>query len=389
MITDALTRMAAKPERVVAGFMCGTSLDGIDIALTRIRGSGSQSEVQLLGYASEPYQPELRARFLNLQMPSLYNSAEQAELSFGVAELYAEALIRLADRLGVKLSEIDLVGHHGVIMYHGRGFHVDLCEASVIAERTGLTVITDFRLRDCAAGGQGAPLSPYVDWILFKSPTLTRAIQNIGGIANVCAVPAGGGIDSLIGFDTGPGNMVMDGVVSVISDGQLAYDAAGKLASSGRVNGAMLDDLMSHPYIQRGLPKCAGREEFGVFFAKELVAQGRATGMKDNDIVATATAFTAEAIAEGYRRFIYPKHRLDEVVVGGGGVHNEFLMGMLREMLAPVPVRTHEDFGIASDAREALSWAVLANETLVGNPANVPQVTGAKRRVVLGKIIPA
>ncbi len=389
MITDRLVEIAEKQERTVAGYMSGTSLDGIDVAIARIRGSGKESDVRLLGHLSEPFDPALRERFLKLQMPLTFNSEEVAELSFTVAEHYSEALGRLAETLGIELSQIDLIGHHGVIMYHGRGFHVDLCEASVIAERTGITVMTDFRLRDCAAGGSGAPLSPYVDWILFHDPKITRAVQNIGGIANVCAVPANGGIESLIGFDTGPGNMIIDGVVSIITKGAKAYDAGGEIAASGEVNDPLLDDLMSHPYIQRGLPKCAGREEFGVFFAQQIVDTGRQRGMRDADIVTTVTTFTAMTIAEGYRRFILPERGIDEVVVGGGGTHNDFLMKKLAAELAPIPVKTHEDFGISNDAREALSWAVLANEMLVGNPANIPQVTGAKRRVVLGKIIPA
>jgi anhydro-N-acetylmuramic acid kinase len=293
------------------------------------------------------------------------------------------------DSQGLRLDDVDLIGHHGVILFHGNGFHVDICEGSVIAERTGIDVITDFRVRDCAAGGQGAPLSPYVDWILFNAPDRCRAVQNIGGIANVCAIPRNATVDDLIGFDTGPGNMIIDGLVGLISAGELAYDRDGAIAASGTVDAELLEELMGHPFIGRGLPKCAGREEFGVFFASDLLERTRAEGRADADVVATATAFTAHAIAGAYKRFVAPKMQLDEVIITGGGAYNPVIMRHLGELLAPTPVVTHDAYGIPAAAREAVSWAVLANETLMGNPANVCQVTGAKRRVVLGKIIPA
>ena len=388
VLSEQLAAIAAKPERIVAGYMGGTSLDGIDVAVTRIRGSGVGSGVQLLGFLSVPYEPELRRRLFNLQMPETFSGGEMAELSFLVAELYAQALLDLMGQLDLPVSALDLIGHHGVIVFHGGGLHVDICEASVIAERTGCTVITDFRVRDCAAGGQGAPLSPYVDWILFRDPEKNRAVQNIGGIGNVCAVPAGGEVDDLIGLDTGPGNMIIDGLVRLITGGEQTYDRDGAMAASGRIRDDVLSELMAHPFIAKELPRSAGREQFGIFFSRGLLDRSRSRRIPDEDVVATATRFTAQAIADAYQRFITPYMQIDEVIIGGGGVHNPTLMSWIARLLAPVPVRTHDDYGIPSDAREAISWAVLANETLLGRPANVRQVTGARRRAVLGKIIP-
>src|SRR5579884_2790685 len=322
MIGESLVRLAQKPQRTIAGFMSGTSMDGVDVVIARIRGCGPDTAIDLLGYDSVPYEPALRERLLSLQLPGTFNAFDVADLSFRVGDLHSDVLENLATRTGIPLSDIDLIGYSGLGLYHANRMNVDLGEVNVLADRTGATVICDLRMADCAAGGLGAPLSPYVDWILFADPEKSRAVQNIGGIANVCAIPAGATVDDLIGFDTGPGNMVIDGLISLLSDGRETFDRDGRVAASGQVNESLLAELMAHPYIR------------------------------------------------------------------AGGVHNPTLMGMVRDLLAPIPVRTHEDFAIPSDAREALSWAILANETLHGRPANVPQITGARRRVILGKITP-
>lgn len=388
MIADVLNQISSKDERLVAGFMCGTSTDGIDIALARIRGGGGESRVELLGVSSVPFEPDFRQRLLNLLVPNSLTAAEVTALSYDTAAMYAEALANLVHELGFELSDVDLVGHHGVVLYHANGMYAEICEPTVIAERTGITVISDFRARDCAAGGQGAPLSPYADWVLFNHPSKSRAVQNIGGIGNVCAMPPNATVGELIGFDTGPGNRIIDQLVWIITDGDQTFDRDGTIARSGRVNEALLQKLMDHPYIARDLPKCAGRGEFGSESTAQLLQDSRSAGIRDTDTVATATAFTAYAIADSYRRFIFPRYAIDEVIVGGGGPKNPALMAHLRELLSPIPIRTHEDFGIPGDGREALSWAILANETLLGHPANVPQVTGARHRAILGKIIP-
>jgi anhydro-N-acetylmuramic acid kinase len=279
VIADVLARIAGKDERLVAGYMSGTSTDGIDVALTRIRGSGPDTRVELLGYSSVPFEAELRRRLLGLLMPAAVTAGEVTRLSYELAERYAQSLADLTRDLGFALSDIDLIGHHGVVFYHAEGMYADIGEASVIAERTGITVVTDFRVRDCAAGGQGAPLSPYVDWILFNHPDKSRAVQNIGGIANVCAMPANATVDDLIGFDTGPGNRIVDTLMALITGGQQTFDRDGAMAASGQVNEALLDELMDHPYIARELPKSAGRGEFGPTFTEDLLRRARTSGM--------------------------------------------------------------------------------------------------------------
>jgi anhydro-N-acetylmuramic acid kinase len=388
MIADMLGHIGSKDERLVAGFMCGTSTDGIDVALARLKGGGSETRVELLGHSSVPFEPEFRQRLLNLLAPGTPTASEITHLSYETAGIYTQALTHLVQELGLSLSEVDLIGHHGVVIHHADGMYAEICEPAVIAEQTGITVIGDFRARDCAAGGQGAPLSPYVDWILFNDPVMSRAVQNIGGIGNVCAMPPRATVDDLIGFDTGPGNRIIDQLVWMITEGERSFDPDGTIAQSGRVREPLLQALMDHPFIARGLPKCAGRGEFSRSFTADLLRDARAAGIPDEDTVATATAFSTYAIADSYRRFITPRYVLDEVIVGGGGLKNPTLMASLRDLLAPIPIRTHEDFGIPGDAREALSWAILANETLLGHPANVPQVTGARRRAVLGKVTP-
>jgi anhydro-N-acetylmuramic acid kinase len=388
MIADLLGHIGSKDERLVAGFMCGTSTDGIDVALTRLKGGGAGTQVEFVGHSSVPFDPEFRQRLLNLLAPGTPTASEITHLSYETADIYTQALVNLVRELDINLSEVDLIGHHGVVLHHADGMYAEICEPSVIAEQTGITVISDFRARDCAAGGQGAPLSPYVDWILFNDPVMSRAVQNIGGIGNVCAMPPSATVDDLIGFDTGPGNRIIDQLVWIITEGKQAFDADGKIAQSGRVREPLLQALMEHPFIARGLPKCAGRGEFSRSFTADLLRDARTAGIADEDTVATATAFSTYAISDSYRRFITPHYALDEVIVGGGGLKNPTLMASLRDLLAPIPIHTHEDFGIPGDAREALSWAILANEALLSHPANVPQVTGARRPVVLGKITP-
>lgn len=388
VLGQRLRALAEKEVRLVVGVMSGTSTDGVDVALVRIRGSGEQTRAEMVGFVSEPYDRALRERILRLYPPATFTAEEVANLSWDLGEVHADAVRALLDKLALAPSDVDLVGHHGVGLYHERRRHVDIAEASVIAERLGVTVVTDLRVRDCAAGGQGAPLSPYVDWILFRHDTSARALQNIGGIANVAVIPPAASLDDVISYDTGPGNMVIDGVVQIITRGEQSYDHDGRIAARGTVHEELLGELLAHPYLQREPPKCTGREEFGDHFIGALVERARRMRVADADLVATVTVFSARAMVDSYRRFIMPRGPIDEIIVGGGGVHNPVLMDHLRRLAAPIAVRTHTSYGIPDDAREALTWAVLANETIHGNAANLPGVTGARRRVVLGKIIP-
>jgi anhydro-N-acetylmuramic acid kinase len=277
---------------------------------------------------------------------------------------------------------IDLVACHGQTISHTphRRATLQIGEAAVIAARMGVPVISDFRAADMAVGGHGAPLVPYVDWCLLTHPTKTRAIQNVGGIGNVTYLPAGAAPEQVIGFDTGPGNMLIDRAAAEWTS--KAFDEDGRLAAQGRVEQRLLAWLMEHPFLKRKPPRSAGREEFGEAYWQEI--RTRAAGIGAADVTATLTHFTAETIADSYSRY-FPRMP-DDVIVGGGGARNPMLMKMLRERLAPIPALVHEDVGMNGDAKEALAFAILANETMLGHPSNLPSVTGASRPVLLGKI---
>jgi len=266
-------------------------------------------------------------------------------------------------------------------------------EPSVIAERTGITTVADFRVRDMAAGGQGAPLVTYVDWAMHTDDARPRILQNIGGIGNLTFLPPRARSDQVMAFDTGPGNMVMDAVVSSLSSGRLTYDRNGQWAAKGNISAKLLKELMAHRYLRRRPPKTTGREEFGEPFVRGLLASARRLRLPDADIVATVTAFTAASIAGAYERFIFPKLTAAgrsqlQVILGGGGAKNGALRRMLAGRIAPSTLLTQDELGNSNAAKEALAFAVLAHQTMQGKPANVPSATGARHPVILGKIIP-
>jgi len=388
---SSLTDYRAKTEHLVIALMSGTSADGVDAVLVRISGQSLDLRVELLQHEHLDYPEETRAAVLRACLPDC-PVTEITRLSVELGEQYAQAVIAVARSHGTPLQEIDLVASHGQTVCHlpnpgGGGATLQIGEPAVIAERTGVTVVADFRPADMAAGGQGAPLVPYADWVLFCDSTLTRAIQNIGGIGNVTYVPAGAAIDDVIAFDTGPGNMVIDGVVALLSGGSESYDRDGIHAARGQVNDELLAWLIQHPYLQRQPPKSTGREEFGEQFVVQAMAHARGLGVEDDDLVATVTAFTAETIADSYRRFL-PQPPIDEVVLGGGGSLNPTLCRMIAQRLPGAKLLTHEDFGIPAQAKEPLAFAILGHETVMGRPANVPRATGARHPVILGKIIP-
>jgi len=312
-----------------------------------------------------------------------------------IGEVFASALLGLCERSGIGIETIDVVGSHGQTVCHVpeggrfRGRRVrstlQIGEPSVIAERTGGTTGADCRMRDIAAGGQGAPLVAYADYVLFRDKGKNRAVQNIGGIANVTYLGAGGGIGDVVAFDTGPGNMVIDRAAELASGGRRRFDAGGKLAARGTVDEEMLGELMKHPYLGKRPPKTTGREAFGEAFTDGVWKRCKRKGMTGADIVATASAFTARSIAEAYRRHL--PGAVDEVIVCGGGSRNGTLVRRLEEELRPAKVIVMDSFGINADAKEAVSFAILARETILGRANNVPGATGAKRAVVLGKII--
>jgi anhydro-N-acetylmuramic acid kinase len=362
----------------VAGIMSGTSLDGIDVAIIDVSGN----HVETIAHATIPYNARTRARILAVS-DALCQTAEISRLNTELGELYAKAVIETCRRRKIPRESIELVGSHGQTIYHkGNGetpSTLQIGESAIIAERLGIPVVSDFRPRDIAAGGHGAPLVPLVDYMLFRSATKSRAILNIGGIANITILPRKAPPEQVIAFDTGPGNMVIDQLVAVLTNGKKTYDRDGEIAAESYFNRGLLDKLLKDPYYSARPPKTAGREQYG----REFVASLRNTGLPTSDLIATATVFTAATIAIAIRRFAPDTQ---EIIAGGGGVHNDQLMVQLQAFLPTCRIATTGEFGIDPDAREAIAFAVLAHRTWRRQPGNLPSATGARHAVVLGKV---
>ncbi len=373
------------------GLMSGTSADGVDAALVEIEGSGVDTRLRLIEFTTYPFSEDVRDRVFQLFLPSDCSVEDVCEMNFILGNVFAQAALDVIKRAGLGTSQVDLIGSHGQTICHLPDSPVpstlQIGEPAVIAQRTGIVTVGDFRVADVAAGGQGAPLVPYVDFLLLRDSEKSRAIQNIGGISNVTVLPAGGGVDDILAFDTGPGNMIIDEVMRIITDGQKSYDHNGEMAAKGAPNGDLLQKMLSHPFIHRPPPKTTGREEFGAHFVRELFDAAKQQRISSVDLLATVTAYTVECIYQNYKRFILPKYDISDILISGGGLCNLTLMNGLREKFNPIPVKSVEDFGLVSDAKEAIAFAVLANETIHGNTSNVPGATGADHPVILGKIV--
>ncbi len=403
-----------KNEFIVAGVMSGTSADGINVALVRITGTGSKVSsaafaktssvrgrgrlrrtVELLGHAEYPYPQKVRAAVLAAMNAEHARVADLARLNFLLGELYADAVLATQKRFRIRT---DLVGCHGQTLYHqgealaflGRKIAAtwQTGEAAVLAARVGVPVVSDFRPADMAAGGKGAPLVPFLDYMLFRDARVGRIVQNIGGIANLTAIPAGGAYSEVLAFDTGPGNMVMDALAAALFG--KPYDRLGKIAASGIILEAQLQNFLQEKFFRQAPPKTAGREEFGREFVRDFLRQcGHA---RKQDILATATALTVRSIRDAVRRYLLPsgggQHSYREMIVSGGGARNTTLVRMLRESLLPLGLhlRLSDEFGLPSEAKEAVAFAVLAHETWNRRPSSIPSATGAKRAAILGKI---
>jgi anhydro-N-acetylmuramic acid kinase len=390
---------------IVAGVMSGTSADGINVALVRIadsrpfvasssRGGAHRHHIlELIGHKEYRYPSKVRAAVLDAMNASRASVADLARFDSLLGQLYAEAVLATQQRFRTK---VDLVGCHGQTLYHQgvpQGFlgkqittTWQTGEASWIAARVGAPVVSDFRPADMAAGGRGAPLVPYLDYLWFRDERVGRIAQNIGGIANLTAIAAGAGPDRVLAFDTGPGNMVIDAVTQRLF--KRAFDDGGRIAATGAVIEPVSKRLLANPFFRAKPPKTAGREEFGRDFVREFIALcGRA---RKQDVVATATALTARSIADAVDRFVLRKTKdsFQELILSGGGAKNATLVAMLRENLAPrgIAVRFSDEFGLPSEAKEAIAFAVLAHETWHRRPSNIPSATGAKRPAILGKI---
>lgn len=386
-----------KPTGTVIGLMSGTSGDGVDAALVDISGvAAGEMVVQTRAYLTLPYDNAFRTRLFRLFDPGTATVDEICRCHFLLGEEFARAVSAVCAAAGISPAQVDLVGSHGQTIYHlppqspetnGVPSTLQIGSAAVIAERTGITTVSDFRTRDMAAGGEGAPLVPYVDFCLFADAASARAVQNIGGIGNVTALPPGCTPERVLAFDTGPGNMVIDALAQQLL--QQAADWDGAAAAAGIPDVQLLQELLTHPYYSLPPPKSTGRELFGRQYAAWLAQVGARRGLSTNDIIATATALTAWSIRDQYARFVVPHMGWpDVVIIGGGGAHNPTLMRFLQECLPHGKVQTHLDYGISGDAKEAIAFAILAWRTWWMQPGNLPSATGAAHPVVLGCITP-
>jgi anhydro-N-acetylmuramic acid kinase len=375
----------------VAGIMSGTSLDGIDVAIIDITGSGWNKKVGTVAFYSEPYPAAIRKALLAVSNTQTH-TADIARLNFLLPELYAEAVQRCCEEHRISLDSLELVGCHGQTIFHegspvkllGRSIAstLQIGDGSVLAERLKKPVVSDFRPRDMAAGGRGAPLVPFVDYLLFRDRRRGRVALNIGGIANLTAIPPAAAPEQIIAFDTGPGNMVMDALAAEHTRGRQQYDKDGRIAAQGTVDTALLRELMRDKYYSAPPPKTAGREQYGPAFLERL----KRRKLPLPDLIATATALTAATIAEGIERFALPRMNADELIISGGGARNPRLLAYLAGFLPEVEIQTSEQYGIDADAKEAIAFAILAFESWHHRPGNLPSATGARQAVTLGKI---
>ncbi|MGH9342806.1 MAG: anhydro-N-acetylmuramic acid kinase, partial [Terriglobia bacterium] len=387
-----------KTGRFAVGLISGTSTDGIDAALMKIQGRADHPRVRLEAFGAFPYPTDTRKALLDVASGKATRAAEISRLNFIVGELFAEAALAVCRRGHIRPERLSVIGSHGQTIFHqgpqvGRNSKhhpastLQIGEPAVIAERTRTPVVADFRAADLAAGGQGAPLVPMVDYLLLRNAKLGSIALNLGGIANITAIPPGARIEDVLGFDTGPANIVIDGLMLRITRGEGFYDVDGAWARRGEVIKPLLATLLRMEFFHRPPPKSAGREQFGDEFVHRHFLAGRRA--RPQDLLATATELTARSVAGAITRFVMPRGRFHRLIVSGGGTHNRFLMERLRELLPGLAFHTSTDFGLPVDAKEAIAFALLADRTLHGLPGNLPAVTGARRAVVLGKIVQA
>jgi anhydro-N-acetylmuramic acid kinase len=384
--------------RLAVGLMSGTSMDGVDAALVRLAGPADQPRVHLLKFFTLPYPPEVRQWIMRLAAGEQTTAEGVSQLNFMLGELFANAALRVCRAAHVSPQRVSVIGSHGQTIYHqGRPELIpghtaavgpntlQIAEPAVIAERTGAPVVADFRSADVAAGGQGAPLVPMVDYLLLRDRQKGSVALNIGGIANITVIPTKAKPLDIIGFDTGPGNMVTDALVQRFTREREYYDVGGRVAALGKVNEPLLADALCHPFFLRHPPKSAGREQFGRAFVERYFLSRRRARFED--LLRTSVELTARTIAGALARFVFPGANVDRLIVSGGGAHNRLLLKRLIELLPHLTVELSDRYGLPVDAKEAIAFAILADRTLRRLPGNLPSVTGARRAVVLGKIV--
>lgn len=389
-----LQTLMQKEERLVIGIMSGTSADGIDAALVKITGSSVSTQVKMLDYITIPYEDAVRKEVLKLAGGKSVTAGEICEMNVLLGKCYLHACLLLCRKAGIKAESIDLVGCHGQTIWHQPqpadflGYSVastlQIGDVSPICEAMNTVCVSDFRMRDMAAGGQGAPLVPYTEYLLYRDAERNIALQNIGGIGNITMIPAGCSADEMLAFDTGPGNMLIDAMIFRMTGGRQQYDKNGETAAAYQADDELLNWLMEEPYITMKPPKSTGRERYDDRFLDQILQKAKEGKLSDGRVMATLTAYTAETIA-------YAVHHdlpcvIDRLIIGGGGSYNNELMRQIRSRLPGTEVMTNEDLGYNGDAKEAVAFAILANETINGTCSNIPSVTGAAHPVILGRI---
>jgi anhydro-N-acetylmuramic acid kinase len=396
--SDALARVRdylTRREHLIVGLMSGTSADGVDAVLARIPGGGLEHPPEILAHRGTPFEPSLRREILEVAAAPTLAPERVMRLDGALGECYAAAVLSLLADAGVDSRALDAIGSHGQTIRHvprdagdGEAWTLQIGSAAVLAERTGVTVLSNFRARDTAAGGEGAPLVPIADWWLFRSRDENRVLLNLGGMANVTYLGRDAGLADVLAFDTGPGNAVLDALVRIQSEGTMEHDEGGSLSARGTASGALLSELLADPFFALPPPRSTGRERFGERYAQKLREVALGMGLSEDDVLATAVELTAASVAQGIERFLTPRGAVGAVFASGGGVRNATLMAALGRLLAPVRVRPLSDLGVEPEAKEALAFALLAHLTLSGLPGNVPSATGATHPVVLGQITP-
>jgi anhydro-N-acetylmuramic acid kinase len=383
--------------RLVLGLMSGTSADGVDVALARLPVEGAASaRPSLENFATFPLPAEVRAAVLRLAEGASTTAGELSQLNVRVAQVFAESALAACRKFRVNPREISLIGSHGQTIYHQGvasrflgapvSSTMQIGEPAVIAAATGITTVADFRPSDMAVGGQGAPLVPWGDFLLYRDEEEGRAALNIGGIANLTVIPRAARPEQVFAFDTGPGNMVIDGLLRQFTRGRRQFDKDARMAERGLLLPELLSELLADPYFQEKPPKSAGREQYGAAYVRRILAWGRSHRSRPENLVRTATLLTALSIVDALHRWVTPRARIDALIVSGGGARNPLILEQLAAALPNVKILTSDALGLPGDAKEAFEFALLANETIHGRPSNLPSATGASRRAILGKV---
>jgi len=387
--------MTAKP-LLVLGLMSGTSADGIDIALAHISGAPPHLNAKLLAHTSTKFPIAVRKEILRVAEQHPISAGELSQLHFRLGEIYADAALAACKRFRVSPRRIAIIGNHGQTIFHqGKPTNylgsltastLQIGEPSVIAAKTGITTVADFRPADIALGGQGAPLVPYADYLLYRDAKLGRVSLNLGGIANITVLPAGCKPSQVFAFDTGPANILIDALVAHFTHGRQRFDKNAHLATQGRTIPALIDELMRDPYLKQLPPKSTGREYYGHAYIQKLLALAKKHRAQPNDLIRAATIFTALSVVDALHRFVLPKHKIHQLIVSGGGAQNPLIQAQLSAALAPIQLLPSKEFNVPTDAKESFAFALLAYETFHHRPSNIPSATGAHSPAILGKI---